>query len=69
MVSGFSCEAIGNWAKASLAPDCVVTSDGLACFAAVTTAGCEHKPVVVGERKPRNLPQFWWVNTVLGNLK
>ena len=69
MVSGFTSEAIGKWAKACLAPGCVVTSDGLGCFAAVTTAGCEHKPVVVGERKPRDLPQFQWVNTVLGNLK
>jgi hypothetical protein len=25
--------------------------------------------VVVGARKPRKLPQFLWVNTVLGNLK
>ena len=29
----------------------------------------QHKPVVVGERKPRDLPQFLWVNTVLGNLE
>ena len=36
---------------------------------AVTTAGCTHQPVVVGDRKPRDLPQFLWVNTVLGNLK
>ena len=69
MVSGFTSEAIGKWAKACLAPGCVVTSDGLGCFAAVTAVGCEHKPVVVGERKPRDLPQFLWVNTVLGNLK
>ena len=24
---------------------------------------------MVGTRKPRDLPQFTWVNTVLGNLK
>jgi hypothetical protein len=34
-----------------------------------------HKPaartpaVVVSERKPRDSPQFHWVNTILGNLK
>jgi hypothetical protein len=66
VVSGFTSEAISNWAKASLAPGCVAASDGQGCF---TAAGCEHKPVVVGERKPRDLPQFLWVNTVLGNLK
>jgi len=69
MVSGFTSEAIGQWAKACLAPGCAVISDGLGCFAAVTSAGCTHQPVVVGDRKPRELPQFLWVNTVLGNLK
>jgi len=69
MVSGFTSEAIGQWAKACLAPGCAVISDGLGCFAAVTSAGCTHQQVVVGDRKPRELPQFLWVNTVLGNLK
>jgi hypothetical protein len=46
-----------------------VVSDGLGCFAAVTSAGCLHTPIVVGQRKPRELPEFTWVNTVLGNLK
>ena len=46
-----------------------MTSDGLACFTAVREAGCEHQPTVVGSAKPRELPQFKWVNTVLGNLK
>lgn len=43
--------------------------DGLSCFAAVAAAGCLHEAVVVGQRLPRELPQFHWVNTVLGNLK
>jgi hypothetical protein len=46
-----------------------VASDGLACFTAVTTAGCTHEPTVVGGRKPKDLPEFQWINTVLGNLK
>ena len=41
----------------------------LSCFAAVTEAGCTHRVEVVGQRKPSELPQFKWVNTVLGNLK
>jgi len=64
-VSGFTLEAIGKWAKASLAPGACIMSDGLGCFAAVTDAGCLHTPTVVGARKPRDLP----INTVLGNLK
>ena len=68
-VAGFTSQAIGQWARACLMPGAVVTSDGLACFAAVSEAGCTHVPVVVGQRKPRELPEFTWVNTVLGNLK
>lgn len=69
MVSVFTSDAIGKWAKACLSPGCAVISDGFGCFAAVTTAGCTHQPVVVSDRKPRDLLQLLWVNTVLGNLK
>jgi hypothetical protein len=43
-VSGFSSEAIAEWAKRHLAPGSKVLSDGLACFRAVTTAGCQTLP-------------------------
>ena len=69
LVSGFTSQAIGNWAKLNLASGSRVMSDGLGCFAAVAEAGCIHTPFVVGSLKPRDLPQFAWVNTVLGNLK
>lgn len=68
-VVGFTSDAIAKWAKSSLVPGTVVLSDGLGCFAAVTEAGCVHTVEVVGQRKPKDLPQFKWVNTVLGNLK
>ena len=68
LVSGFTLEAIGKWAKVNLAPGSRVISDGLGCFAAVASAGCVHMPMVVGAFKPRDLPEFKWVNTVLGNL-
>jgi len=68
-VPGFTSDAISKWARANLAPGADVLSDGLACFAAVAEAGCTHRAEVVGQRKPRDLPQFKWVNTVLGNLK
>lgn len=69
LVSGFTSEAISKWAKANLMPGTSVVSDGLACFAAVVEAGCIHEPRVVGGLKPRDLPEFKWVNTLLGNLK
>ena len=68
-ISGFTNDAISKWAQSNLAPGTAVISDGLACFGAVTDAGCTHCVEVVGKRKPRDLPQFKWVNTVLGNLK
>lgn len=68
-VPGFTRKAIAAWANDTLSPGCAVVSDGLACFAGVADAGCRHQPVVVGGRKPKELPQFKWVNTVLGNLK
>ena len=68
-VPGFTRKAIADWARADLSPACCVISDGLACFAGVTDAGCHHQPIVVGGRKPKDLPEFSWINTGLGNLK
>lgn len=66
---GFTRKAMANWATTDLTPGCQVTSDGLACFAGVTDASCQHQVIIVGTRKPKDLPQFHWINTVLGNLK
>ena len=68
-VPGFTLSAIADWAQNHLAPGSAVSSDGLACFSAVTQAGCSHEAIVVGGRKPKDVPEFLWVNTVLGNLK
>lgn len=68
-VPGFTLKAVSAWAKDHLAPGSAVFSDGLACFAAVTEAGCSHQPTVMAGRKPREVPEFRWINTVLGNLK
>jgi len=68
-VAGFTREAIATWAKGNIAPGSVVLSDGLACFGAVTEAGCSHQPTVMAGRKPKDVPEFKWINTVLGNLK
>lgn len=66
---GFTLNAVADWARAHLRPGSNVLSDGLNCFAGVIDAGCAHSFIVVGKRKPRDLPAFLWVNTVLGNLK
>jgi len=68
-VATFTTEAVRRWAEASVVPGSIVFSDGLACFRGVTAAGCTHRPTVVAARKPSELPEFRWINTVLGNLK
>ena len=68
-VPGFTLKAVAAWAKEHLAPGSAVFSDGLACFGAVTEAGCSHQPTVIAGRKPKEVPEFKWINTVLGNLK
>lgn len=68
-VPGFTLNAISAWASDHLAPGSAVFSDGLACFGAVTAAGCHHHPTVIAGRKPKDVPEFRWVNTLLGNLK
>lgn len=68
-VTGFTLQSIAEWAKNQLASGSTVLSDGLACFGAVTAAGCTHQPTVVAGRKPKDMPEFHWINTVLGNLK
>ena len=66
---GLTRKAIAAWASTHLSPGSQVVSNGLACFAGVSDAGCSHQPIVVGGRKPKDLPDFLWVNTVLGNVK
>ncbi len=68
-MAGFNFEAIATWARDHLAPSSAVLSDGLACFRSVTAAGCSHEAIVTGGRHLNNLPEFRWINIVLGNLK
>jgi hypothetical protein len=68
-VPGFTLKAVAIWAQTHLAPNSAVFSDGLACFGAVTEAGCSHHPTVMAGRKPKDAPEFKWINTILGNLK
>jgi transposase-like protein len=68
-VSGFTRKAIVEWALQDLSPGCVVISDGLSCFTGVFDAGCQHQAIIAGGRKPKEIPEFSWINTLLGNLK
>jgi hypothetical protein len=68
-VPGFTCAALTGWAKAALAPGSRVHSDGLARFAGVIAAGCQHHAIIIGPRKPKEVPELGWLNTILGNLK
>jgi hypothetical protein len=68
-MNGFCSEVIANCPMKHLALGSQVLSDGLACFLAVSTAGCHHKAIVTGGKHPNDLPQFRWINTLLGNLK
>jgi hypothetical protein len=61
------CEAAVE--QAALAPDALMVSDGLACFAPVADLVDAHEPVFVGQRKSSDLECFHWVNTLLGNIK
>jgi len=68
-VPGFTCAALTDWTQTALAPGSLVISDGLACFTGVIAAGCQHQAIIIGLRKPKEVPQFGWINTLLGNLK
>ena len=70
VVKGFRNVELAAWARRHLCADSRVLSDGLACFHAVTDAGCSHDPVVTGGgRASAQHPEFHWVNTILGNVK
>lgn len=68
-VSGFTSEAIKTWTKTKIVPGSAVFSDGLGCFRATADAGCEHVAVIMGGRKPKDVPIFQWLNTIMGNVK
>jgi len=69
-VTRFCNRAISGFAKRSLDPNCEVVSDGLACFGAVTEAGCRHQVIKTGSGPAAaRTPAFKWVNTSLGNVK
>ena len=70
IVDGFRSKTIEKLAKQFFVAGSTVISDGLPCFNAVIDAGCDHDRIVCGGgRASVQEPEFYWVNTVLGNLK
>lgn len=70
VVKGFRKVEIKRWATKHLSPGCLVYSDGLACFSAVTDCGCQHESIVTGGG-PNSVTreEFTWVNTMISNVK
>ena len=70
IVKGFQTKEIKAWSQQHLSEGSTVISDGLACFNAVVDAGCLHDRIVCGGvRASVEEPEFYWINTILGNLK
>ena len=69
-VTGFTKEAIAQWAAKALTPGAHVVSDGLLCFQAANTDERTHERIIVGDgAQSVQHAEFRWVNTMLGNLK
>lgn len=67
---GFRSKEIARWSRERLAASATVHSDGLACFAAVSAAGCDHTPTLMsGPGSSRRRQTLNWVATMLGNVK
>ena len=70
IVAGFQKKEILKWTQENVSADSIITSDGLACFNAVSDAQCTHHRIVCGGgRASVENMEFYWVNTTLGNLK
>lgn len=69
-VEAFSSEQIKSWSAHALDSKAAVVSDGLGCFKAVTATAESHARIITGTgRRAVKKPEFYWVNTLLGNLK
>ena len=70
VISGFTKQEIADWAKKHIMSGSVITSDGLGCFPGFEDAGCIHMSIVTGGGPASvDIPDFKWVNTMIGNVK
>jgi transposase-like protein len=68
-VPGFTASAIEKAVQSIMSGDCLVVTDGLPCFTAVSRQGFTHAPIRTSGNKALQDSTFKWVNTVLGNVK
>lgn len=68
-VCGFTGSAVSKALPSILSDDCLVVTDGLACFTAAAKQGFTHMPMRTSGDKVLQDSTFKWVNTVLGNVK
>ena len=69
-VKTFSRAQIKEWAQQHLAPTRNVVTDGLDCFTALQEIGHQHIAIITGGGPQSvTIPEFKWVNTILGNVK
>lgn len=69
-VRSFSLKAVGDWAAVHVAPGSHVISDGLGCFKAIGRAWYDHTAIISGGGPDSvKIPEFKWVNTIIGNVK
>ena len=69
-VKRFTKKAIKDLADKTLKPTARVVTDGLGCFRGLSGTVAQHTALIVAELgHSEKLPQFKWVNTMLGNIK
>jgi len=69
-VSTFSKDQVSQWAAKHLTPGSIVVSDAYKCFLALPDAGFPHQRIKTGGGPDSvNIPEFKWVNTMIGNIK
>jgi transposase-like protein len=72
-VSGFSQSALRQYRQDGVLPGSHIVSDGLNCFRIFEQTPDTHERIITGEagsgRASAQIPDFKWVNTVLGNIK
>jgi hypothetical protein len=70
-LKGFRKAEVKKLRMRAILPGSAVVSDGLSCFAALASPGqVVHLPIKTGgRRKSTRRPEFFWVNTVLANVK
>lgn len=69
-VGDFNTVQVIQWSKKHIAPESLVFSDGLPCFAGFATIDNIHYAINTTNRyKEQDFTFFDWLNTVIGNVK